>query len=1032
MDVAIKDRQNSTLLCTFALLAISLFFCVPETVAVDPSSHVSQYGHTVWRLQDGYFGGMPEVIIQTTDGYVWVGTESGLFKFDGVRFVPWSGLPGDELPSSKIFSLLGARDGTLWIGTDSGLAHLVNNRLTLYGKNEGWTVWSLIEDREGKVWFERLRPEDRTHPLCQVLDTGVRCYGSKDGVDSYGLGPIAEDPSGDLWVGSNTTLVRWRPGAAKVYRPRSLRSNQGNDGITSLAPANDGSLWVGIGLPGRGAGLQRLVDGVLEPFRAPQLNGETLNVSTLYGDRQNSLWVGTSQGLFRIRGADVDHFGSAEGLSSDSVLGIFEDREGNLWVATAQGVDMFRDLCVRSFSKRQGLNEDAVESVAASRDGSVWIGTSRLLVLGSQGVSSSPGEALPGNQVTSLFVDHSGRLWTGMNNRLFIYERGGFRQITKPDGSALGMVMGITEDSEHSIWVESTGPPGTLFRIKELKVTHEFPEPGTPLARKIVADPQDGIWLGLVTGDLARLRDGQIQTFTSRNHPNSRVLSIARASDGSILGGTNFGVVGWKNGKQQILTMQNGLPCNGVTALISDSAGNPWLYSECGLIEIPSEQMEQWWQHPDSKLNVRVFDTFDGVQPGLGHFNTSARTPDGRLWFANGAVVQMIDPSHIPENTLPPPVHISSLVADRKTYTPTSAIRLPARTRDLEIDYAALSYVAPQKVLFRYMLEGHDVRWQEPGTRRQAFYNDLPPGPYRFRVIACNNNGLWNEAGASLNFSILPAFYQTVWFRAACAVAFLLLLWTIYRLRIRQLQRQFTIGVEARVNERTRIARELHDTLLQTLHGLMFQFQAARNLLPGRPGEAMRSLDDAIDDTGKALAESRDAIKDLRSEPLAQANLAELLKAASKELADTSTGELELPRFDLIEEGERKVLSPTANDEVCRIALELLRNAFRHAKASRIEAEVRYDDQALRIRIRDNGVGIDPRVLKEGGRPGHWGLKGVIERAERIGSHLDFWSEAGAGTEIELTVPASVAYETLGDSIGSKLIRTVRNYAQRS
>jgi signal transduction histidine kinase len=364
---------------------------------------------------------------------------------------------------------------------------------------------------------------------------------------------------------------------------------------------------------------------------------------------------------------------------------------------------------------------------------------------------------------------------------------------------------------------------------------------------------------------------------------------------------------------------------------------------------------------------------------------------------------------------------VEQIIADRKSYLPHDGVTVPSLTRDLEIDYTAPSFSAPQKVLFRYKLEGRDKNWTDAGNRRQAFYNDLRPGRYRFRVIASNNDGVWNEAGASADFLILPAYYQTAWFRAICAAVFLLLLWTAYQFRLRQLHRRFAIGLEARVNERTRIARELHDTLLQTLHGLMFQFQAVRNLLPRRTDEAMQSLDTVIDETEKALAESRDAIQGLRSEPIARENLAELLTAASQELATSGTDHHEPPIFDLIEEGERQTLSPTIKNEVCRIALEILRNAYRHAQAHRIEAEVRYGGDTLRLRIRDDGKGIDPSVLKEGGIAGHWGLPGARERAERIGARLDFWSHAGAGTEIQLTVPAAVAYETSRDGAGSRL-----------
>ena len=448
-----------------------------------------------------------------------MGTDTGLFKFDGVRFVPWKAPSGEDPLSSEIISLLGARDGSLWIGTDAGLAHLLNNRLILYQKNEGWAVEGIFEDRDGKIWFMRIRSDDKTHSLWQVLDADVRCYGRKDGIDIFGTGPIAQDPSGDLWVGGDTTFVRWRPGAAKVYRPKALQSNEGNQGVRALLPAADGSLWIGMAVRARGAGLQHMVDGTLKPFLTPNLNGEALIVQALCVDRQNSLWVGTTQGLYRIRGTEVDHYENADGLSSDWVAGVLEDREGNVWVATSRGIDMFRDLRVKSISHREGVFEGAVESVAASQDGNVWIGTYPLQVIGPRGASLfGPSKRLPGHLTTSLFEDHAGRLWAGRINRLFVYERGSFREITKPDGSALGMVMSIAEDSEHNIWVESAGPPGALVLIQDLKVRQLFPAPAMPLARKIVAVPQGEIWLGLTIGDLARYRDGQVTKFTFGQH----------------------------------------------------------------------------------------------------------------------------------------------------------------------------------------------------------------------------------------------------------------------------------------------------------------------------------------------------------------------------------------------------------------------------------------------------------------------------------------------------------------------------------
>jgi signal transduction histidine kinase/ligand-binding sensor domain-containing protein len=1024
-DATFTNARKSDVTRLLATLTIFLACTAGQITALDPTSHITQYGHSVWRVQDGYFGGKAWTIAQTTDGYIWVGTDAGLYQFDGVRFVRWTGQSGEELPSNRVVRLLGARDGSLWIGTSAGLARLVGKHIVVYQK-EQWLIRDIIEDRDGNIWFDRFHPKDRIHPLCQVVGATVQCHGSEDGVEAVGGGPLARDSAGNLWVGGNTNLVRWRPPAdSTVYRPKSLESNAGSGGVQALLAADDGSVWVGM-VAGKGVGLQHEIDGVLRPFIAPGLNGESLEVTTLCSDHHNNIWVGTSEGIYRIHGSDIDHYGNAEGLSSDYVAHIFEDREGNIWVATSQGLDMFRDLRVKSISKHEGLITDAVQSVAASQDGRVWIGTTHLQILGPQGISFEPA-ALPGNLVTSIFEDHAGRLWCGMNNTLFVKDGGEFRQINKSDGQPVGMVAGITEDVQHNIWIESFGTKTTLLRIHDFKVEQELSESEIPLARRVLADPQDGIWLGLANGNLARYRNGQQETIVFDHHTDAYISAMTRTPDGSILGGATFGVLAWKNGKKQILTVQNGLPCNSVYALTSDNAGDLWLYAECGLVEIPREQMQLWWSHPDSKLELRVFDTLDGVETGRASFTSSARTPDGRLWFANGSVVQVIDPAHIVKNSLPPPVDVNAVIADQKNYPLESTVRLPPLTRSLEIDYTALSYVAPQKVLFRYKLEGHDLGWQEPGTRRQAFYTDLRPGRYRFRVIACNSDGVWNETGASLDFSVRPAYYQTTWFRVLCAAAFFLVLWAFYQLRVRHLQKQFAIGLDARVNERTRIARDLHDTLLQTLHGLMFQFQAVRNLLPRRPEDAMRSLDEAIDETEKALAESRNAIQGLRSEAMAKGNLAEMLLAASSELANSLGETGELPAFELIEEGGQRTLTPGIKDELGRIALEILRNAFRHAQATRIEAEIRYDHQELRVRIRDNGRGIDNHVLSEGGIAGHWGLQGVRERAERIGARLDFWSEAGAGTEVQLAVPSAVAYESSRRT--SKSIRKVRSRA---
>jgi signal transduction histidine kinase/ligand-binding sensor domain-containing protein len=1040
--VAVKVVVVKILNMRWLVLLLLFLWAAMSAWAVNPSYRISQYGHTAWRIQDGFLGSAPYAIAQTADGYLWIGMfGGGLVRFDGVHFVPWTPPPGKQLLSPLVYSLLAARDGSLWIGTALGLSHWTNQELVNYSSYADAGISSIIEDDDGTIWvtlvFQRTgktydRITDRTGPLCQVKGMAMRCYGKADGVPEESYDSLARDSAGNFWMGSDTSLTRWKPGSFETYYPSGLKSNAGQLGVSGLASRPDGSLWVGIDMAGPGLGLEQLVQGVWKPFIVPGLDSSSLEVIALFRDRQNALWVGTlNQGIYRIYGREVDHFGSSAGLSSDYVEAFFEDREGNLWVATSKGIDCFRDLQITTFSTHEGLTTPEVDSVQASRDGTVWIGGADALDILGQGRFSSvqTGKGLPGNQVTSLFEDHAGQRWVGVGNSLFLFEKRRFTRINRRDRSPTGMVFGITEDVDHNIWVLSLGPPRMLIRIYDRKAREELPTPQIPAASSIVADPRGGIWLGLLNGDLARYQRGRTETFRFEHTPDSRVIQVLVSSDGSVLGATAFGLIGWSNGKEQTLSARNGLPCDSVNGLVEDGTGALWLYMQCGLVEIARSDLQRWWAEPNLRLQPRVFDVFDGLQPGSpAHFeNKAVRTPDGRLWFANATVLQMIDPAHLVRNLMPPAVHVQQVIADRKSYSLESDLRLPAHTRDVEIDYTALSFAVPQKVRFRYRLEGRDTDWQEPATRRQAFYTDLRPGPYRFHVIACNNDGVWNNDGATVDFNVAAAWYQTSWFRGSCGAVFVLLLWALYQLRLRQLARGFNMRLEERVGERARIARELHDTLLQSFHGLMFQFQAARNMLPRRPEEAIDVLDSAIGATEQAISEGRSAIQKLRSEQVDGGDLEQWLTNMGEELARSQTNG-DSPMFRATVEGEQQTLSPLARTEICRITREILQNAFRHAQAQHIEAEIRYDDRLLRVRIRDDGTGIDPKILQAGGSAGHWGLRGVRERAQQIGSRLDFWSEAGAGTEVQLTVPAAVAYEKSRDKRRFTLFRKKGQY----
>ena len=758
--------------------------------ALDPAKRISQYAHTAWRIQDGVLPGLPEAITQTTDGYLWIGTFAGLVRFDGVRLVHWN---GPELPDSRIFSVLGARDGSLWIGTPRGLAQWKDGNLATYAKRRGKTG-TILEDHAGNIWVGRSDVEDTEGPLCEVAGAELQCHGESDGIPFNSANRIAEDQEGNIWVAGFAGLTRWKPGSSETYFRAELKKTDVLVGALTMAVAKDGTIWAGVEREGGGLEIRRLVQGVWTRFEVPGIKGADLGVTRLFADRDQSMWIGTARrGIYRVHGDKVDHFDSGDGLSSDAIAGFFQDREGTLWVTTSKGVDSFRDLRVATFSLREGLTADSVSSVLASRSGRVWIGNSGALdyVDGDKLSAIATDHGLPGRDIISMFEDHAGQLWVGIDRKLWVYDGKQFRLIDPEIAHA------ITEDTDHNIWARLAQK---LVRIRDFKIQESIDLQPATSAFKLAADPGGGIWLGRVNGDLARYRNGQTEVFPSSHGPKSMIRALLTGQDGSVWAATQEGLVRWKQGTRRLLTSHNGLPCDDIYTVVDDAAGSLWLYASCGVIAVPKADLDKWWDHPEGAVSARTFDGFDGAQPGLTpHQPQAARSADGRLWFANDSVLQMIDPSRLGRNTLPPPVHIEEVVADKKSYPVKGGIALPPGTGDLEIDYTALSLAVPEKVRYRYKLEGHDRNWQEPGTRREAFYNDLAPGRYTFRVMACNNDGVWNEDGAAVQFDIIPAFYQTDWFLLLSVTLVSYLGWASYRWRVGQISRRMDLRFDERL-----------------------------------------------------------------------------------------------------------------------------------------------------------------------------------------------------------------------------------------
>jgi len=968
---------------------------------LNPSLDINQYAHNAWTIRDGFFKSVIYSIAQAPDGYLWLGTEFGLLRFDGVRSVPWQPPAGEHLPSTYIRSVLAGRDGRLWIGTAEGLVSWKDGKLTHYPELAGQNVHALVEDREGVVWAGGGLP---TGKLCAIRGGSAECYG-QDGSLGRGFFFLHEDSGGNLWAAGPIGLLRWKPDPPKLYpMPETPLELESGNGALLISTRN---------------GIRRLIDGKAEAYQLPGALGKYTPVRLLR-DRNGGLWIGTTdRGLLHVHQGRTDVFGRSDGLSDDYIQRLFEDREGNIWVSTVDGLDRFRDVAIPTISVKQGLSDASVVSVLAARDGSLWFGTKDGLDRWNDGkitIYRKQSSGLPDDIVDSLFQDDHGRIWVSTHRGVAYLENDRFVTVGAVPG---GIVHSIAGDSGGNLWIGDQKQG--LFHLIGGNVADRIA--WATMGRKdfasaLLSDPsQGGLWLGFYQGGVAYFKDGQVRaSYANADGLGAgRVTGLEVDGEGTLWVATAGGLSRVKNSRVATLTSKNGLPCDTVHWAVEDDSHSFWLYTACGLVRIARSELDAWAADPKRIIQSTTFDSSDGVR--LRAVAVSEYTPrvakasDGKLWFVPFDGVNVIDLRHIPFNQLPPPVHIEEITADRAKYQTSSNLHLPPLVRDLEIDYTALSLVAPEKIRFRVKLEGRDPDWKDVGNDRKAFYNDLPPHRYRFRVMACNNSGIWNEAGASFDFSIDPAYYQTAWFQASCVAAFLGLLGLLYRYRLHQIAREFNARLEERVNERTRIARELHDTLLQSFQGLMLRFQVAHDELPGSPAEARKTLENALDHAAQAITEGRDAVQGLRASAVETNDLARAIGSLGEELAGDEVNSNRVESFVDVE-GTPRDVHPVLRDDIYRIAGEALRNAFRHAQARRIGVTIRYGERQFRLRVRDDGKGISPEVLDEKGRAGHWGLPGMRERAELIGGQLDIWSQEESGTQVELSIPASLAYGT--------------------
>ncbi|MET0280434.1 MAG: two-component regulator propeller domain-containing protein [Steroidobacteraceae bacterium] len=1001
------------------VLVLALCLTPDPAVALDPSRAISQFHHTAWSTEQGVPADV-WAIDQTPDGYLWLGSVNGLYRFDGIRFDP---VAADLLPSPSIHSLVATPTGGLWIGYErpigviSLLEHGVVHNFPVDAPSST-SVHKIMLGPRGSVWAatpDYILRFDGKRFRAVGSDWGTSLGESSGGVWAFG---VARD--GVVWSRNRNGLFYLKPGQSHFERAESYVG-----GVASFAATRDGRLWTTDSAAGHLYVLPEMSSQNDVPKPTPGIPLSVAVRGAILLDRDASLWFTSASGggLRRARSADAqqspDRFTAEDGLSSDVVHTLFEDREGSVWVGTNLGLDRFRPANVVTEARiPSGFR---ARFVRATRGGiyayTGWSNTAARTHDASESLyrilPGQPPQLLVANvgRLRDMVVDESsGEIWlsTGLGPQQLLGNRVAPPIPVPPE--VVGSIYSAALDADGSLWI-SAFRHGVFRRAGSVWKSISLPPMGATAV--LTPNPGGGMWIRYAGGVLLLARGEAIRDFSSKIPPIGDLTFMKVDGDGLWLGG-EAGLAYFDGTDFRWLTSKAVPALTVVTGVDTTSNGSTWVFTQSGILRFDTASLQAGLRSGSAsgsaeKLKYEAIGPRDGL-PGAPYGgvygSTVATGPDGKVWFTTGEGLVWIDPQNVHTNPVPPPVSIRSVkVNDRLIDHSQDKLKLPPGAANVQIDYTALSLVTPERNQFRYRLEGVDTSWVDAGDRRQAFYTKLSPGTYQFRVIASNNDGVWNSEGAGFRFTVPPTFMQSKWFLLLCAALGGTLLWLLYMLRLRQVAGRIRDRLEERLAERERIARDLHDTLLQGFHGLMLRFQTvADQISPGQP--AHQQMHDALERADEVLVAGRDRVRNLRP-TRRSADLSEALADAVKDVSWGSTAKVRV-----ITEGKARPLHPLVLCELLEIGREALSNACRHAAADNIEATVTYGRRALQMRIRDDGVGIDPNVSHGQGREGHFGLAGMRERTRKIRSKLTLASRPGVGTDVLVEIPAKIAYAT--------------------
>jgi signal transduction histidine kinase/ligand-binding sensor domain-containing protein len=987
-------------------------------VAQTQPSPTQQVGHDFWGFKEGAPQG-PTAIAQTSDGFLWLGSGSGLYRFDGARFELFRSPFGDQLISTNISAMLAPPSGGLWIGyAFGGFSFLVNGRITNYGQIDPPTgsVLNFTQNANGDLWAAT------TSGMWKFDHSQWQHIGPEFNLPAESIREARFDRDGILWILTGrfnatapASLLYLRPGASQFQRaegdlhPIGFTVDADGKAVTD-APESKQFL---VKSTGNSSDL---------PSAYPILRAESAQTV----DRANGVWIISPKPIvLRVVASEgISYALTKASLRNSEVYNLnpnpfarLVDREGNTWFGGQDGVHRF----FYSPLVRQELpkNEEANFTVTADDQGAVLItvGFAKAKLFRVVNGKVEPQNS-QGGGVAFTYRGPDKTLWFGNSDGLRRLVDGRLVRVDLPKEMAdqSFFLQTITQDRSGGMWV-SFGRHG-LYRLADGVWTSYGGREDLPKTGVVVefTDSLERVWFGYTKSQLAVLDGDHVQVFGPKDGICVGNITAIYGRRPEIWIGGEFGLQQFDHGHFHNIQATDNELLRGISGIVETANGDLWLNGLGGIFHLRRSEIEEALK--DSAYQVKG--EHIGIREGLPAFpaqlrplNTAIEGSDGSIWFATNSGVVWLDPARLEKKVPPPPITIQSVSADDKNYPLGSALRFPAHTSSVQISYAAISLSDPTAIHFRYKLQESDKDWHEVASASPVSYSNLAPGSYHFSVMATDTNGVWSDKVATAEFAILPAFYQTRWFLVLCIAAALTALYLLYLLRLRQVAHQFRVRMDERVNERTRIARELHDTLLQSFQGLLLCLQGVSNNLPKLPAndEAKRRLNSVIDQAEQAVIEGRDAVQGLRSSTLISSDFAAAFNTLGTELATVGDNQ-NPPAFHVEVEGTPRELKPILQDEVYRIAGEALRNAFRHAQAHRVEVAIRYHEQQLTVRVRDDGKGIGPESLESKGRSGHYGLPGMRERASKIGGQLELSSRPEAGTEVELKIPAATAYQS--------------------